>query len=168
MGQRDLGAWMIATTDPILGGNIPLSWGHAVFSDLSAISNVSSVFGVAPSPAYTNGTTSFTNIGSWTLGLTKTSSTSKLVCVLFVSGFFTVASGQLAHWAINVDGTDYPAAQFYFNATADHRQITGGVVIPNLTSGPKTLQVRGRVTTATSTLNHDTNDRMAMIVLEIP
>ena len=123
---------------------------------------------MAPSPTYASTGTSYANVGSWTLGLTKQSNTSKLVCVLFVSGFLTTASGQLAHWAINVDGSDYTAAEFYFNVLSDHRQVTGGVIIPNLTAGVKTLQVRARLTVNTSTLNHDVNDRMSMITFEIP
>lgn len=158
----------IATTDPIPGGTIPLAWGHNVFLDLTAISNVNSVFGVAPSPVYSNGTTSYTNVGSWTLGLTKQSNTSKLVAILFLSGFMVTAAGQACFWAINVDGTDYPTAQFYFNAVADHRQVAGGVIIPNLTAGPKTLQVKGRESVASGTIQHDANDRMSMLVLEIP
>ena len=156
----------IATTDPILGGNISLAWGHAVYSDIAAISNISSVFNLAPSPANSNSTTSYTNVVQWTMGLTKLSNTSKLVVIAFISAFTsTVASQPL--WALQVDGTDYPVAGFFFNVINQHMQISGGVVIPNLTAGPKTLQVRAKMV-AGANVQSDTNDRVSMISLEIP
>ena len=157
---------VIATTDPLLGGNIALAWGHAVYSDIAAISNVNSVFNIAPSPVYANNTTSYTNVVPWVMGLTKLSNTSKLVVMCFVSSF-TSTVGSQPLWALQVDGTDYPVAGFFFNVINQHMQISGGVVIPNLTAGPKTLQVRGKLQ-AGANMQHDANDRMSMISLEIP
>lgn len=158
----------IATTDPILGGNIALAWGHAVYSDLAALSNISAVVNVPiTSPPYTNATTAYTSINGWTLGLTKQSNTSKLLVILFATGFITT-NAQSAFWAVQVDGTDYTSMFYLFNTVSDHRQVAGGVVIPNLTAGPKTLQVRARLNATPGTLNGDLNDRMSMIVLEIP
>lgn len=159
----------IATTDPI-PGLISLAWGHAVYSDLSALSNITSVFNVpVTAPPYTNSTTSYTSINGWVMATTKQSNTSKLLLLTFVTGFMTTSAAQLATWATLVDGVDYPTLSYYFNATADHRQVAGGVIIPNLTAGPKTLQLRGKLTTASgSVLTGDLNDRMTMIALEIP
>lgn len=170
MGQYDLGALMgIATTDPILGSNIPLSWGHAVYSDLAALSNITAVFNVpVTSPPYTNATTGYTSINGWSMAMTKQSNTSKLLVLAFLTSFMTTAAAQLVTWATLVDSTAYPTLSYYFNATADHRQVAGGVVIPNLTAGPKTLQLQGKLTTASGTLTADLNDRMTMIVLESP
>jgi hypothetical protein len=156
----------IATTDP-LAGIVSIAWGHAVYSDLSALSNITSVFNVSvTSPPYTNSTTSYTSVAGWSIGVTKQSNTSKLLVLAFVTAFTT--SFQLINFATLVDGTAYPTLSYFFNVSNDHRQIAGGVVIPNLAAGPKTLQLQGRLTNVSGALTADSNDRMTLIVLESP
>jgi hypothetical protein len=170
LGQCYLGTLMaVEATDPILGGNIALAWGHAVFNDISKISNVNGVFNLPMvSPPYSNGTTAFTSINGWTLGLTKISNTSKLVGLIFVQCVMSTTASQVVNFGILVDGTDYLTSQQWFNAVNVHTQVIGGFIVPNLTAGPKTIQVRAKESVASGSITVDVNDRMSMIVFEIP
>jgi hypothetical protein len=158
----------IKTTNPVDGTTVSASqWGSAVYQDLSALANIGSITNVvAPSQAISVLTnTSFTN---WVMPYTKLLDTSRLQIQATFTCYSSLGTGYGTLFAALIDGVDYDIGFYYWNVVNDHRQVVCVGVVPGLSAGVKTIQLRARNDLAARTISTDTNDRCSIIVEEVP
>lgn len=158
----------IKTTNPVDGTTVSASqWGGAVYQDIAALANIGSITNVtAPNQTITTTTpVSFTN---WVMPYTKSSDTSRIQVQATFTLFSSIGTNYGSLFSILVDGVDYDIGFYYWNVATDHRQVVCVGVIPGLTAGAKTIQLRGRNDQAAKAITTDINDRCSIIVEEVP
>lgn len=137
-----------------------------------AIVDVDAEVNLAPAALQSITSTSFTSVTGMSSSYTKKDAATRLLVLPIFTCYVTWSGATFAktEFAIQVDGTDTVAGYYNFNAQNDHRQVVGGCLIPGLTAGAKTIQLRGRVTDATLSraLVFDNNDRVTLLTFEIP
>lgn len=82
------------------------------------------------------------------------------------SGFVTVLAGAVDYY-VDIDGVDYQVVNGFKNSLTDHTTWAATVDIDGITAGPHTIKVQAEAGTATSVLNADVNDTIALTVTEV-
>lgn len=98
---------------------------------------------------------------------TKLHTSTRLKAEMHVTCFIATATGGV-RFALQIAGTDYDIAGYTFNATADHRQISGTRYLPaGIAAGALTIQGRWRRNGGAGTLNIDAGDWLSISVAEV-
>jgi hypothetical protein len=119
----------------------------------------------AQSDGGTTTSSSYANMpGPSSLSFTKAAASTKLVVTINTT-YWTSTSGLATYIGINIGGTDYDCMKFFFNASATHVPISCTRVIPGLSAGSKTIQMRWKSASGT-TLNQVVNDWNSITVTE--
>lgn len=146
--------------------DIPVVYNGSVWAPMNAVVSVANYNAQATSQAITS--TSYVNITSATLTMTKVfDSTRLLVRVTMGGANTTLSSGVQIFAGINIAGTDYDVAGTYINATSasTHTSFGGERVVTGVLKGSKTCNLRARVVANSYTI--DGSERVSMTVEEI-
>jgi hypothetical protein len=158
----------IKTTNPVDGTVASASqWGSAVYQDLSALANIGSITNVS-APNQTISVMTNTSLTNWVMPYTKLLGTSRLQIQATFTCYASTGTGFGTLFAALVDGVDYDIGFYYWNVLSDHRQVVCVGVVPGLSAGVKTIQLRARNDLAARAISTDLNDRCSIIVEEVP
>lgn len=97
----------------------------------------------------------------------KLSTATAIKVEMTITCFCSVATGTVVRFGVQINGSDYDVAQFYFNNTGEHLQVAGVRRIPGIPAGTYTVQPRWYRQAGTGTLATDTSDWLTVHATEV-
>lgn len=138
---------------------------------LGTVGSVLNENGVGAASA-TDSTTSATYVdmvgASTSFSFTKGSSGTRLKVTMNVGAFISGAANTRPGFAVSIGGVDYDVVGMTINPLATHTINAGFVYLSGITAGTYTVQGRWRRISGTGTLARNSEDPVAISVLELP
>lgn len=138
-------------------------WRNCVSSAQSSGAN-----GVGPGSSFDITSSTYVNLtGSGvSTSITKAAAGTKLTVMVNMSGFAITSVTDVLSVGVNVDSTDYDCGKLFYNNLNEHLQASCSLVIPGLTAGSKTVQIRVKRLSGTGAIRVNSDDWSSITVLE--
>lgn len=152
---------------------IPPSGNYVVgFGGGAPMAQMTSFKGNASAPQQVTGTSfvdvSANGVGVVTETLYKYRNSSRIAYNIACDAFAT-AIGDTVEYGFEIDGTDYAAAGYFFNAAADHRMVVGASILTdseNISAGQYEVTLRWRNPSGNAA-NMDLNSQLQFQLYEV-